>query len=458
MKKILVLALSLILVLGCAVPALGSSSPDFIGEGEEDMAVYLYSMDTGKVIFEQNANLSLSPASLTKIMTCIMVLERYTLEEAESVVLTYPPYVQDYLYTFQVENGSISLAGLMSGEQVTLKDLLYGLMVCSGNETAMIIADHFGEGTGMERQESFAGMMNERAREIGVSEGTHFANPHGLPDPENRATAADLGLLTRHAMSLGEDFMELANTSGYVAGPTNKSERLEWASTNLMIKRESSYYTDYIAGVKTGTLPEAGRCLITTATRDGFTYLLVIMNAPYLDSEGEILPERHDYDITRALYEWVFSSYRVKILVDKSRIVYDIPLRLSSQQDFIQLVTNERITSLVDVEVDPATAVEMRFDIPEALDAPVEKGQHVGYADISLYGEYMGRVELVAFESVKASNLLVLWEKVKAVLSSFWFKFAVIFLVLITALYIFLMITRNRGRRRRSAYKPRRRL
>jgi len=126
-------------------------------------------------------------------------------------------------------------------------------------------------------------------------------------------------------------------------------------------------------------------------------------------------------------------------------------------QDHLPLATAERFTYLMPVDAEPASTVTMVFDLPDYMEAPVQKGDSVGLVRLMLYDEEVGTVELLAAESVDASRLLILLEQVKSVLRSFWFKFAVIFIVLLIVLYISLMIMRNRNRRR-SMYKPRRRI
>ena len=426
-------------------------TPSFVPTAQ---GVYLYNLDAEEVIYAKNKNEVMYPASLTKIMTCILALENTNNLATEKVV--YPQYVQDYLYNYQYVqgNGMVSNAELMAREELTMKDALYALMLPSGNEVAMTIADHVGGS-----QEGFAAMMNARARELGALN-TNFVNANGLFDPNHVTTPYDMALITRHAMEL-PGFMDIVNTTVYECPPTNiHPNGLVWSSTNLMMSPGSSkYYYAPVQGVKTGSLPEAGYCFVSTAAQDGFTYLLVVMGAPMFDGEGVRVPERTDFLETKNFYEWVFSSFRVKTLVDKGKHVADIPLRLCQEQDRLRLMTAERFTALLpeDVEV---SQVEFEAKIPEFLNAPVEKHTEVGEVTLWLAGKEIGRVPLLAAETVVASPMLILLEKVKEVLRSFWFKFAVTLLVLLIVAYIALMIVRNRNRSRssRNNYRPRRRM
>ena len=428
-------------------------TPNFVPTAN---GVYLYNLDTEEVIYAKNKEEHMYPASLTKIMTCILALENT--EDLDTEIVTYPQYVQDYLYDYQYvqKNGMVSNAELMAREQLTMRDALYALMLPSGNEVAMTIADHVGDS-----QEGFAAMMNARARELGAMN-TNFVNANGLFDENHYTTPYDIALMAQHAMSL-PGFMDIVNTTVYECPPTNiHPNGLVWSSTNLMMSPGSTkYYYAPVRGIKTGSLPQAGYCFVSTATRDGFTYLLVLMGAPMFDVDGNRLPDRTDFLETRDFYEWVFSSFRVKTLVDKGKHVADIPLRLCQEQDRLRLMTAERFTALLPEDVE-ASQVDFQAHVPESIDAPVEKHTEIGEVSLWLSGKEIGRIPLLAAESVVASPMLILLEQVKAILHSFWFKFAATLLGFLIVAYIILMIVRNRNKNRNRSrggnYRPRRRL
>lgn len=438
-----------VLLLCLSVPAQAATTyvPDYDVQAE---FVYLYNVNTEQAIYEKNAGEKCYPASVTKIMTCILALENTP--DLDSEFVTYPTYVQDYLYTYQLTYGGISLADLSAGERMSMRDMLYGLMLQSGNEIAMSIADHIGGS-----QAGFVEMMNRRAKELGARN-TNFVNPNGLFDENHYTTAYDIAQITLHAMSL-PGFMDIVSTTSYVAGPTNKHERLEWTTTNMVMIPNSEYYNANVRGVKTGTLPESGRCFVSTATKDGFTYLLVVMNSPYLDEQGLGMSHNYAFDDANGIYNWVFGNFKVRPIVEMGKYLEEIPLRLSLDQDYLQLMTAERFTALVHKDVDLSTSVTYLYDLPDSVDAPVRRYDKIGTVTLMLHGETIGTVDLLAAQDVAASGVLVLLEKIKGILRSFWFKFAVVFLVLLIILYILLMIVRNRNRRRRSSgYKPRRRI
>lgn len=447
-SKLLLLLLTLVLAAQLGLPAAAATYP--IGAEVGAQAVYLYNLDTDTLIAEKNMDEPMYPASLTKIMTCILALENTPNLDTEKVV--YPNYIQDYLYNYQwvQKNGAVSLADLRAGEELSMRQLLYALMLPSANEAAMIIADHIGGS-----QEDFARMMNARAKELGANH-TNFVNPNGLFDEKHVTTAYDIAQITKHALEL-PGFLEIVTTIAYDSGPTNFRENVVWDTTiKMQVPSNTEYYYPGIKGVKTGSLPQAGSCYVSTCTRDGFTYLLVVLGSPYLDENGKMLARMGSFEDTKNIYDWVFATFKRKSLVEKGAHVQEVKLNLSLEKDHIKLMTGERFTALVPVTTEVSDVTQVP-EIPESVNAPVQKGDHIGELRLILGGEEIGRVSLLAAESVEASPILLLWEKVKSILSSFWFKFLVILLVLLILFYIFIMILRNRNRRRRG-YRPRRRI
>ena len=447
MKKLPPLLLAVLVIFTCTVPVFADSGhlPDFdLTAG----AVYLYNLDTETLIFERNSDKPMYPASLTKIMTCILALENT--ENLDSEMVTYPMSIQNELYLYQLEVGAVSSAGLLAGEELTMRECLYAMMLPSANEVALCVAAHIGG-----NQESFAQMMNRRAKELGALN-TNFLNPNGLFNPEHTTTAYDMFLIARHAMSL-PGFMDIVNTPSYTVRPTNRhTESMIWNTTNEMIAPSSGYYYPYSSGIKTGTLPQAGRCYVSTATRDGFTYMVVLMGCDYQDADGNTLPRQMAFDEATRLFNWVFSEFRLKTVINQDAPVTEIPLRLSFEQDHVKLMSGERLTALLPSDID-LSRIEMQPNIPKSLNAPVLKGDIVGDVTLRLNGELLGTVSLQVAETVEGSAVLAVLDAIQTLIRSFWFKFAAVFLGILLVLYIILMIVRNRNRRRRG-YKPRRRL
>lgn len=413
----------------------------------ESRAYYLYNMDTKQVVDEKNMHQKMYPASLTKIMTVILAMENTANLDTEKC--KYPNYVQDYLYTYQLEHGAVSLAGLTAGEELSMRQLIYACMLPSANEAAMIIADHIGGS-----QEEFAKMMTKRAKELGASH-TNFVNANGLHNPNHYTTAYDMAVIAKHAMEI-PGFMEIVATSSYSSGPTNKRQNAVWNTTIKMQIPSSELYLPGLKGIKTGSVPEAGDCFVSTCTRDGFTYLLVLMGAEYLDEDGNYLSVRGTFRDATNIYTDVFENLRKKTLIDQGAREAEIPLRLSFEKDTLTLMAGERLTALVP-KITEASDLTTKSDLPEYIKAPIEKGDYVGDLYLYLGGEEIGKIPLLAGESVKASTLLIIGDQIKMLLNSFWFKFIMILTLFIVGGYVGLMILRNRNKNKKN-YRPRRRL
>ncbi|MBP1557964.1 MAG: D-alanyl-D-alanine carboxypeptidase [Oscillospiraceae bacterium] len=439
MKTVSILIVTLVMVL-CSVPAQAAYTPDFDLQSE---TVLLLNMDTGKVMYEKNADARVYPASLTKIMTAILALEN--VEDLDGTKVALKQYIQDMLY-----GKNASLGGILLGEEVSMRGLLYASMLQSANEASLMIGDYLGDGS----LTQFAEMMNDKAKELGCT-GTNFVNPNGLHDENHYTTARDMAKIAAYAMQ-NPEFVEIVNTVSMDIGPTNKHEQLVEITTNKVIVPSSIYYNPAVSGIKTGTLDEAGRCFVSTATKDGFTYLLVLMGAPFYNEDGTFMETMINFEETNKLYDWVFDSFKVKTVMEKGRYIADVPVRLSYEKDVVGLVADARLTALIPADVE-TSSVQLVPTLPESIDAPVKKGDKVGSVKLVLAGEELGEVDLVANESVEMSKILYYYDQAMELLDSFWAKFAILFVALLVVAYIALMILMNKHNRKRRMNQKRRR-
>jgi len=410
-------------------------------------AVYLYNIDTDTVIYSKNANQPMPPAAMTKLMTAILALEMTDNLDSEEV--TYPLSAQNYLWEYQQEHGRVANAGLMAGDTFSMRDALYALMLPSANDVAISMAEHLSGS-----QESFVTQMNNRARELGALN-TNFANSSGLSHSQNLSTAYDIAQLAMHAIKL-PGFTEIATTPSWNATLKNRNISLTWTSTNRMQSSSSSYYYPNSQGIIGGYVPGGGFCMVSTASKDGFTYLLVVMGCgEYVDNEINLNREMQFVDSAR-IYNWVFDSFRIKSLMEKGKTVHGVPIKLSSQQDQVKLMAGDRFTSLLpsDIELSDVTLVPYTLD---EFTAPVKKNDPAGEMVLLLSGEEIGRVPLVFAESVEASAMLIILARIQSITRSFWFKFSLTLFVLLVILYTIFMMRHNR-KNRHNTYRRRRRL
>ncbi len=231
----------------------------------------LFDLNRGEVLYAKDIFTSRSPASMTKVMTVLVALKYGNPDDIVTVTQT----------ALDIEYGS-SVCDIKVGDRLSLKQLLYGLMVASGNDAAMMIAEHVGGSV-----DHFVEMMNEEARALGATD-THFANPHGLTDPDHYTSAYDMYLIFNEAMKY-DMFMDMICRANYYAEYTREDGTpvaVTWESTDHYLTGEAPGPDNVIIyGGKTGTTDDAGACL-TLLTKDlyGNPYLSVIMHSPDKDS------------------------------------------------------------------------------------------------------------------------------------------------------------------------------
>jgi len=344
-KRFLCLLFALIIFL-CPAEALASDAPSVSAR-----SAVLMCADNGKVIFEKNSREKLPMASTTKIMTCLVALERGNLSDTVEIA---PEAVG-------VEGSSLYLA---KGDTSPLSDLLYGLMLRSANDAAAAIAFHIAGGI-----EEFACIMNEKAAELGLSD-THFTNPHGLQNEEHYTTAYDFALLASYAMQ-NETFAKIVSTSDHTVSLNGGDLKKPIVNHNRLLRTYEG-----ACGVKTGFTKTSGRCLVSAAKRDGVTLIAVTLNAP------------SDWADHRAMLDYGFSKY-VKTDVFEKGFSREFPLAGAGT---VTATSSEGFS----VVAEKGAEIKVHVEGPHLIFAPVKKGDVLGYAVVTVSGTERGRVPLIA--------------------------------------------------------------
>ena len=384
--RLTALVLVLVLAVALALPV-GAVYDMPITTSLPDETVYLVNLDTGEVLLDQNSGETRYIASLTKMMTALLVLES---GEDLQTVLTVPERLTQEFKDIHNQNGSDM--GLRIGEQVSIQDLLYGLLVASANDAASVLADYLGGGS----IPAFVEKMNARAAQLGCT-GTTFGCAHGLYDQGNVSTAQDLVRIAT-ACWRNPRYMEIANTTAYTVPANNKhTEPRELESTNLMLLPDGPYYREGISGVKTGFTTLAGRCYVTTAAHEGHNYMLVVLGAKK-EKKGEPF---YIYPEVSQILDWAFGRYEDRTLVTKDQPLGKIPLRGCDESDTVTLLAS---TELVQYAYADAQ-VEITVQAEPELKAPLKAGEEVGAALVTLDGKQVGTIPLVTDQKY-ASALL----------------------------------------------------
>ena len=284
-RRLAAWVLTLALTVALALPG-GAVYAMPIQTANAQESVYLINAVTGEVLLDQNSGQQRCVASLTKMMTALLLLESgKNLDET----ITVPADLTEEFQKIRSQNGSTIL--LAAGEQLRRIDLLYALLVCSANDAASVIAwDVAGS------IPAFVQQMNARAEQLGCTS-TQFSCPHGLYDDGNVSTAQDMGKIAI-ACAQYEIYRQIADTLQYEIPATNLHAARSIRSTNKMLDPENSCYRAYIHGMKTGFTTKAGRCYVTAAQQGDTIYGLVILGSD----------RKNIYAEAAAILDWAFAG------------------------------------------------------------------------------------------------------------------------------------------------------
>ncbi len=320
---------------------------------------------TGRVLYEHNAHERSLIASTTKIMTALVVCEQCNVLDRVRIPAE----------AVGVEGSSLYLK---AGEVLTVQDLLYGMMLCSGNDAAAALAIYCG-GT----IEGFAEMMNDKARMLGLKD-SHFMNPHGLDAPDHYSTARDLAILADYAMD-NPIFAKTVSTKLVTIG--NRSLR----NHNKLL-----WMVEGADGVKTGYTKKAGRILVSSALRQGRRLICVTIN------------DGNDWKDHKALYDKGYSGFQVYKLVTAGQILGSIPV-LGGQRDQVRVIAKEDFY----YPLAEGECPQLRLSNKSFVYAPVVQGEDAGFAYICLGGNAVGKVAVTFEETVEQtiSEKKPFWKK-----------------------------------------------
>ena len=362
-KKCLAMVLSALLAFSLVLPV--SAAPS---EGQtlsfDCKSAILMDARTGEVLFSQNADEALPPASVTKVMTLLLVME--AIEDGR---LSLDDVVTASAHASSMGGSQIFLK---EGEQMTVEDLVKSVVIASANDAALALAEHL---SGSE--EAFVARMNERASELGMAN-THFENTNGLDDTVERhvTSARDIALMSRELIK-HEKITEFAS----IWQDTIRGGEFGLTNTNRLVR----FYRG-ATGLKTGSTAKAGFCISATAERDGMSLICVIMGAPSRDIRNAA---------ATSLLDWGFANFALY-----THRASDLsPLRVCGGVSERCALRAEEFSAVV--PRGEVSRVSVRTELPDALDAPVAEGDEVGRIVYTLGERDLGSVPILACESVE---------------------------------------------------------
>ncbi len=322
---------------------------------------------SGRVLLSHNAEAALPMASTTKVMTALLAIELGDLDAPVTCSRN----------AFGVPGTSIYLA---EGETLTLREMLYGLMLASGNDAATAIAEHIG-GTVTD----FCHMMTARAAELGCTN-TVFLTPHGLPCEGHYTTAYDLALIAREAMT-HPSFREIVGTN-------RATIPWEGRSYDRVLNNKNKLLTTYegATGIKTGYTKKAGRCLVFSANRGGMGIIGVVLNCPDWFNEAA------------RLMDIAFDQYEAVTMLHAGDIVQTIPVSHANGAS-VDAVLADDLTGVMP----KGTLPQVEIDLPQTLDAPIQAGQRIGTARLIANGITIAEVPLIASEDIARDDFPTRW-------------------------------------------------
>lgn len=387
-------------------------------------ASILVNAETGEIVHANNEKETKYPASCTKIMTALLALEKCSLDTV--VTMRKDDFVD-------VNNGA-SNAGLKVGEKITIENLLYCLMLPSGNEAANALARIAG-GT----VDQFVSMMNDRAKELGCIN-THFVNPNGLHNKDHYTCAYDLYLIAQQAMQ-NSTFATVVNTAQKKLPKTNMNEeRIIYTTNSLILSSYSSIYYDNCYGIKTGHTTPAGYCLVSYAKQSGYTYYSVVLGAKAGEEYAGSFTE------TRRMFEWAFDNFSMLTATESGSAVTECPVRLGSGTDHVTLVTSEDVSVLAPDGLD-ASDLDMKISVNDSYDAPIAKGEKLGTVSYSYQGMECATADLVSLTEIKRSPILYALDNIAKFFRLTPVRIAVAIIIAAFILYLILSFIAGRNRR-----------
>ena len=487
LKRLTAFLLALSLLLLCPVFA---AAEGFVYNWDQDTddnpygphceSMLLLNLDTDTVVYAMEPDVQRPMASMTKIMSYIVAYE--TIPDIENTIITVPESV-----ALELEGTYSSEATMYTGERFTGRDMLYMMMVPSGNNAALTLdkyvnslyedgtltwegdplppatplpddSDEDWEGpvndSGIDPTDYtgisyFVELMNRKAQQLGCKD-THFTNSHGLHNKNHYSTARDMATITKYAMTV-PGFTEVTGTTAWEYSPVGQPEveRIAYTTNKLLVNNVDdsgvAYYYQSATGIKTGSLDESGYCITASATAFGYTYIAVGMGAPMYDQYGNQMIHGEMLDV-RSLFRWAVGSLEKKTVAVQGDVLSSIDLKYAWRKDSLQLTAAQNVAVMLPTSVDENSILVVP-DIPDSVEAPIRKGEQIGTATISYAGDLLATVPLVAGESVAKSEVLEVWEQGQQVLTSPWFLVIMAVIVALIIVYIILIVLYRRKQR-----------
>ena len=436
-KTKLLLILCAVIALMCAFSGTVSADEN-LPDLDHVNNVCVYNIENDVMLYHKNDEDRIYPASTVKIMTGILALEFYEGDLSGEITVT-----KEALGSFSGKN-----IKLKEGEILTVKDLVYAVIVGGANDAANVLAYEISGS-----HEIFIDCMNNRALEIGMTD-TNYTNCHGFTDPAMYTTARDTMVLAKYAYYV-PGYMDICSISRYTVNETNMSKVRYIYNSNYLIATnvETKYRNKEVMGMNAGSTVEGGFAVVTAVSKKSMTNIFVIMGGAYNDDDN------FSYIAANDLIKWSYNNFGYRRVLDSGEMICEVDVNLSSQVDYVVLSPEKSIEYYLPLSVDLEKDIVRNVELYQtSLDAPIDTGTVVGKMTLVYEGNVIGEVNLITKNNVDRNSFLYMLARIKNITSSPKFKIVAWTLFIVLALYFGIKIyNKTRSKRYRYKYKNKRR-
>ncbi len=416
-KRLLSIIFVLIFVFsGFLLPTSAVTPP----EGLHSKSCLIYNLETESILYGVSIDEEVYPTSTVKIIAGMLALEYY--ENDLDKILTVPA---------EALAGAVGTSiNLRAGEEISVRDLLYAVLVAGANDATCVLAYHIAGNV-----TAFVNLMNEKVRELGCKN-TFYTNCTGVHDVNMVTTAEDTLKIALYAYT-NSNFMAMSSETSYTIAPTNSyTKERKIYNRNYIVSTQyyTLYYNSLAKGMNAGYTSDGGYCLVTSLRKKGCTYIVVCMGAG-TDPDTQRI---HTYTDCETLVNWAYDNYDFVSLVDQTTMICELPVTLSSDVDYVTLLPQEPIEMFLPKDIDVATAVRLNYILlADSIEAPIKEGEIAGVLTVHYDDKPVASVNLVTKDNISRSEFLFFLTTVRGIVTSPLF-YIIIAAVIVLALFFVL--------------------
>ncbi len=442
MKKFLSAIMSIVMFCCFLLVQIPGQAISFTPNFEINSAAgLLINTDTNQVLYEKNADDPYMPGSLVQIMEAALILENCA--DLRRQLTCDSELIERYKQTEHPDD--LRYADIFSGDVLTVEELLYAMLLTSSCEAAVTLANEFGNGS----VAGFVDMMNMKAKDLGCTR-TNFTNVTGVADEAQKTTANDMAIITKYALSVSK-FLDISSAVSY-APETPNTERHDmdkwiWTHSNEMMVEASKYYLEGTKGIKTANLTQQGRNIICQGTRDGNTYLVILLAAPFNDADGNL--KYYHMEDAADLLKWTYNHFTYQTILSESTELGQITVQNGNGVDYVLVRPAKSFMTLWYDGAD-SNAIVQDIKLQDNVSAPVKEGQKLGTVTLKFSGQDLATLDLISTSSVELSQSKYYLALVKHFPHTPWLSRGILFSLLVCAIYLALCMYANMIYKQRS--------